>query len=178
MDTHTKTVRVKPQDINSKFITIVNDGRKILETDYFESDFAKMGLVYLSFNAGTCRVLLPDSYLDVLPEMAAAAKVIISMGPMHEGKFGEHMYVEQRSQLLSDNPAIKSYEVMFEDYSEAPFAIHTTVDMSDRLLVPRDHGQKLRVAVYTKRGKELGFTGRFRFVDQLPCLKPWSQTDL
>src|ERR1700744_5802447 len=41
-------------------ITIANDGQNLITTNYWDSEYAKMGLIYLTWNAGAARLLLPD----------------------------------------------------------------------------------------------------------------------
>lgn len=42
-------------------ITISNDGQKIVSTNYWDTEHAKRGFLYLSWNAGAGRLLLPDT---------------------------------------------------------------------------------------------------------------------
>ena len=50
-------------------ISIENKGQRIVRTNYFDTENARSGFVYLSWNAGAGRVLLPDSRKEWLPEM-------------------------------------------------------------------------------------------------------------
>ncbi len=66
------------------FHTIDNKGQDIVSTNYFESEHASKGKVYMSVNAGAFRLLLPDSQMQLLEEMATGKEVIISMGKWPE----------------------------------------------------------------------------------------------
>ena len=62
-------------------LEIRNQGQAILSTNYWDSDHAKAGYFYLSWNAGAGRLLVPDSQKATLREMKGAREVIISRGP-------------------------------------------------------------------------------------------------
>ena len=46
---------------NNNLLTFGSKGKNLVSTSYFTSDYAKMGLFYLSMNAGGARLLVPDS---------------------------------------------------------------------------------------------------------------------
>jgi hypothetical protein len=60
---------------------IHNDGPAIVSSNYWDTEFAKAGAVFLSVNAGAFRLLLPDSQIGALADMRTAGAVIVSRGP-------------------------------------------------------------------------------------------------
>lgn len=110
---------------------IENEGQAVARTDYWQSVQAQAGYVYLSWNAGAARLLVPDAAKYLLREMRGAEYVIISKGALH-GR--------------------DALELVFEDGSDAPFVIHMLSEQCDRLLPENNQGGVLlspsgRVAV-------------------------------
>lgn len=138
-------------------ITINNRGQAILATDYWATPAAAAGYVFLSWNAGAGRVLIPDSRKSMLREMAGATEVIVSRGP----------WAEQNGR--------EALELLWEDGSAAPFAIHLVAEQTDRLLPDTDQGGGFVIAAWTRGGLKGRWPGRYRRVDRLPCLAPWSE---
>ncbi len=48
---------------------IENEGQAVTRTDYWQSVQAQAGYVYLSWNAGAARLLVPDAAKHLLREM-------------------------------------------------------------------------------------------------------------
>lgn len=136
---------------------IVNDGQRIIETNYWDSEHAQAGLCFLSWNAGAARVLLPDLMLPAaLKEMRTAKYVIVSRGP----------WVDQGGR--------DALEVLFEDGSDDPYCLHLVAEQSDRMLPEDNQGGGFVVTVWTRRGEQLRLDGKYRVVGKIPCLDPWS----
>lgn len=136
-------------------ITITNRGQAIAETDYWSSEQARAGYLFLSWNAGAGRVLLPDSQKQMLREMKTAEFVIVSRGP----------WVDQGGR--------EALELLFEDHSDSPFSVTLLAEQCDRLLPEVDQGGGFLVSVWTRGGLKLSLPGKYRAVDALPCLEPW-----
>ena len=51
---------------------IENEGQAVAGTDYWQSVQAQAGYVYLSWNAGAARLLVPDAAKHLLREMRGA----------------------------------------------------------------------------------------------------------
>lgn len=136
-------------------IVIQNRGQAIASTDYWDSDHARAGFLYLSWNAGAARLLLPDSMMLALREMNSAQYVIVSRGPWHEQGGREAL------------------ELLFEDGSDAPYSLHLVAEQTDRLLPETDQGGGFVVTVWTRAGEALRLPGKYRAVAAIPCLDPW-----
>lgn len=116
------------------------------------------GLFYLSWNAGAGRLLVPDSRLADLQEMATATYyVIVSRGPWPERGRRE------------------GFELLFEDGSDAPFCLHLSAEQSDRLLLDVDQGGGFEIVAWTRSGRAAAWPGKYRKVSQIPCLAAWSE---
>ncbi|MDU5837899.1 MAG: hypothetical protein E6559_00025 [Pantoea sp.] len=135
-------------------IFIGNEGQAINQTNYWDTEHAAAGLVFLSWNAGAARLLVPDAAKALLPEMKGAQYVIISRGK------------------YADRDAL---EILFEDGSDAPFCIHLMAEQSDRMLPESDQGGGFVVTVWTRGGQKHRYNGKYRVVESLPCLDPWSE---
>lgn len=134
---------------------IVNDGAKIAKTDFFDSDLAAQGLLYLSWSAGAARLLVPDNRHGWLNEMATAREVIISRGPWP----AKH--------------ASDALELLFEDGTDSPFAVRIGVEQTDRLIPDQRIETGLDVLVITRAGVVLRLPAGYRRVTGLPCMAPW-----
>lgn len=132
-------------------INISYAGGDIAATNYFESPAARAGNLFLSWNASVARVLISDVALDLLDEMVTGRVCVISRGKWN-GK--------------------DALELMFDDDSEAPFAVHFSLGMVDRAI--SNDGKSFRVAAWTSKGKALEWEGKYRVVGKLPCMKPWA----
>jgi hypothetical protein len=137
-------------------LSIENDGPEIVASNYWDSQYAQNGYYFLSFNACAARLLMPRSHRSVFRDMRTASEVIISRGPWPE-------------QLRAD-----AIEVMFEDGSTAPFALHFGLEQVDRLLPAEDEGVPLTFTAWARGPvKALSLPARYRRVAALPCMEPW-----
>lgn len=137
-------------------IKIINDGQRIIETNYWDSEHAQAGFCFLSWNAGAARVLLPDSMLPAaLNEMRTAKCAIVSRGPW------------------TDQGGRDSLEVLFEDGSDSPYCLHLVAEQTDRMLPEDNQGGGFVVTVWTRHGEQLRLDGKYRAVGEIPCLDPW-----
>ncbi|MCK7579296.1 MAG: hypothetical protein MZV65_28570 [Chromatiales bacterium] len=103
-------------------IRIQNRGQAIAATDYWSSAHAANGLVFLSWNAGCARLLIPDAAKSILRELKGAREVIISRGPW------------------VDHDNRDALELLWEDGSDAPFALHIVAEQCDRLIPDAEQG--------------------------------------
>jgi hypothetical protein len=142
-------------------LTIQNHGPLILATNYWEGEFARTGKLFLTNNAGAFRLLVPPAEEQAIAEMATAKRVIVSRGPWPETGQAD------------------AFEILFDDETESPYAVHLTLVAVDR--VPTD-SDALKQWVFTawtspRRGKPHKALERpafYRRVEKLPCLKPLS----
>jgi hypothetical protein len=139
------------------FIRIENAGQGIHWTDYWDSEQARAGKVFLSVNAGCIRLLLPDPLLGMLAEMKTGKKVIVSRGPWPD--YGRD----------------DGFEIMFEDYSDSPFALHVGVESWDLVPARDTIGKKWEFAIWTRAGKMYQKKCYYRTVARIPCMKPWGE---
>jgi hypothetical protein len=114
-------------------ITIQNIGQDIGSTNYWESEHANVGLCYVSGNAGALRLLVPEAAEGMLPEMRTGGSVTIEASIAHP------------SQCV---------DVVFEDGTDAPFALSIDRRQLDRALTL---GDNVPFTVWTARGKQMAF---------------------
>jgi hypothetical protein len=135
-------------------ILIANDGPLIKHTNYWQSEYFHSGYAILDWNAGTARLLLPDTMKPGLRDMATAKHVIISQGAMIQAGGREGI------------------EILFEDLSDEPFTL--TMSIEQVLRVPNEAvRENFPLAIWTRGGLKQRHPAKFRRVTQLPCLKPW-----
>jgi hypothetical protein len=102
---------------------INNNGPDIQNTNYFQSEYAKRGIFYVSVNASAFRLLVPPQYEQAIPEFLTAQQVIISRGPWQE---------KGRKDAI---------EIMFDDHTDSPYALHFGTEQIDRLPPATDAGK-------------------------------------
>ena len=137
-------------------LVIENKGQAIARTNYFDSEQAGKGLLYLTWNAGAGRILVPDSQKLAVKEMRSAKYVVVSSGP-----WAEH-------------GGIPALELLFEDNSDTPFVLTIPASQCDRLLPETDQGGGFYISVWTRGGQKLRLPGRYRRVASLPCMEEWT----
>jgi hypothetical protein len=138
-------------------LRIVNEGQRLVETNYWQTENAKRGFMYLTTNAGCIRLLVPPSGEHLLSEMSRKVReVVLTRG---------------RLEKVDDVT-----EVMFEDGSASPFCMHIDPKQVDRRWVPTDEGKQWRFAIYTQdRGKVADFARCYlRRAPTLPYVQPWT----
>lgn len=138
-------------------LKIENAGQRIVETNYWDSEHARAGYCYLSWNAGAGRLLVPDALKSVIREMRTARYVIVSRGP----------WCEQGGR--------DALELLFEDGSDSPYCLHLVAEQTDRLLPEDNQGGGFVVTVWTRGGEKLRLPGKYRTVAAIPCLDPWTE---
>lgn len=136
---------------------VENDGQLIVATNYWRSDLARLGACYLSLNAGAFRLLLPDEEQHILAEVESAYEVVVSRGPWPEGGKADAL------------------ELLFEEGSSHPFAIHMGVEQVDRMPLDSDADQQWIFTVWIDSEGEplmaLSLPCWYRRVQRLPCLE-------
>lgn len=135
-------------------VWIGNKGQLIENTDYWNTETARKGFCFLSWNAGAGRLLLPEVIEGALREMRTADHVIVSRGRC--GGWGR-----------------EALEVLFDDHSDSPFCLHMSAEQTDRVVPAEDCGRKFPFTVWTPRGMQLQRPGYYRRVSAIPCLEPW-----
>lgn len=143
------------KDNMTVLLIIRNTGQEIAETNYWDTEAGQKGLFYLSWNAGAGRLLVPDSQISQVAEMRTAELVIVSRG-----------------RWPSRNRA-DGIEIMFEDNSDSPYALHLTVEQCDRLLPAKDASGYFVFSAWTRSGKAAQWPGKYRVVNKIPCMAAW-----
>jgi len=140
-------------------IQISNHGPLITSTNYWDSELARQGKLFVSVNAGAIRVLVPVSLFSMVADMRAAKYCVLSRGPWP---------AEQRREAI---------EILFDDGSTAPFALHLTPESFDLLPGEPDAGREWVLSIWTikdgKPHKSLERICHWRRVAKIPCLEAW-----
>jgi hypothetical protein len=135
-----------------ELLIMENCGGDIRGTNYFDTERARHGFFFVSWNASVARILVPDTQRSVLLEMATGKECVITRGTLDGGD---------------------ALEVMFDDHSVAPFALWLCGWATDRWVASDD--RPITVAAWTRDGKAGEWVGRYRTVRNLPCLRPWGR---
>ncbi|EFH9743193.1 hypothetical protein H7584_004955 [Escherichia coli] len=91
---------------------------------------------------------------------------------IYSGRCGGAEYVIISKGTLDGRDAL---ELIFEDGSDAPFVIHMLSEQCDRLLPENNQGGGFVVTVRTRGGNQLRYPGKYRVVENLPDVSPWSE---
>lgn len=114
-------------------IEVRNHGPLITQTNYWQSELAQAGKVFCSVNAGAIRVLLPPSEYSALADMRQAQYCVLSRGPWPAERKPEGV------------------EIVFEDGSDSPYALHLVPDSFDLLPTEPEAGREWLVSVWTQK---------------------------
>lgn len=136
--------------ISSQLLQFGNNGGELVETNYFDTELARNGFLYLSWNASVARLLVPDSQFFQIQEMKTGKYCVITRG------------------LMGGRDTL---EIMFEDGSNAPFVIYIDTAQTDRLII--NDNKPFVVAAWTRTGKVAQWDGKYRVVKKLPNMQPW-----
>jgi hypothetical protein len=142
------------------YITVENDGQEIVSTNYWQTENATRGYCYITTNAGAIRLLLPSVRKVWLDDMRTAKEVVISRGPW------------------PDAGKQDAVEILFDDHTENPFAINTSIEQWERIPPDNEQGWKGVFHVYIEISPIpiLAFDRVFyRRVRKIPWLKPANQ---
>jgi hypothetical protein len=136
-------------------LTFKNRGQELVETNFWDSNLCTEGYFFLSISDGAFRLLVPDSRMQHLRDMDAATQVIVSVGswPSQERLVG--------------------IEILFDDQSDTPFALHFGEEQTDRRIAENDQGFKVPFTILTRHKTHLSSTCKVRLVERIPCLLPW-----
>lgn len=137
-------------------IEIDNQGGELVSTNYWDSPMEKGGLLYLSWNAGVARIMLPDKCISILREIKTGKYCIISQGPQ-----------------FSYNRTANTIELLFEDHTDSPFSMQLGAVQVDRRVDCTKPQEGFKVTVWSRNGKLHSMPGKLRSANLLPCLKPW-----
>lgn len=117
-------------------ISVANAGPDIADTNFWFTDHAARGLCFLSSNAGTLRLLVPQAAERFLPEMLTGRSVTI------EGSIVQ----------------VNAWDIVFDDGTPSPFCISVDPKMMDRGLQPG----RCVFTIWTKAGKVAEFACTIR----------------
>lgn len=106
-------------------IHIENDGPRIVSTDYWQSEHAARGLVYLSVNAGAVRLLVPHGWPDLESERVTRASV-----------------------QIVGAPRVGVAHIVLEDGSSDPAFLTVDARQCDRALPASEVGRRVTLLVY------------------------------
>lgn len=137
-------------------LTIINSGQAIASTNYWDGEHARAGLLYLSWNAGAGRLLIPDAAKGILREFRGASKVLVSRGPW------------------TDQGGREALELLWEDGSDDPFCVHLITEQCDRLIPQEQQGGGFVITAWTRGGMKGRWPGLYRVVPHIPYLRPWA----
>ena len=142
-------------------IRVENHGQLITAVNYWESTVEETGRVWVSVNAGAIRILVPRAMRRIIEDMRTGKEAILSRGPWPQMKLPE------------------AVEILFDDGSDSPFALHLSPESFDALPGEPPPGREWIVSAWDhKKGKPHKALERpchWRRVPRLPWLKPWGQ---
>ena len=109
-------------------IQVSNHGPLIVATNYWESELAAAGKLFVSVNAGAIRILLPPTLYGALSDMRTARHCVLTRGPADE-----------------------MVEILFDDLSDRPYVIELSSNSFDMLPAKPPPGREWSVSVWVLR---------------------------
>jgi hypothetical protein len=142
-------------------IVTENHGPLILASTYWGSEAEAAGKFWCSVNAGAVRVLVPRTDRQTISECRSARYVILSRGPWPAAGLAE------------------AVELLFEDGTDSPFALHLAPESFDLLPAEPPPGREWVLSLWDLKKdsphKALERVCHWRRVPKLPWLKPWGE---
>lgn len=139
--------------------TASQNNSKIIFTNYFESKFSREAKFYPLYLNGRLNIFLSDKTYDYLVDkehINKVSEIIVSFGLyVTAGAFG--------------------YELMFEDHSDMPFALYTTIP-TGMPAIPVS--KRMDCFIITPSGVKQRYIVRSRHLSTLPNASPWSNSDI
>jgi hypothetical protein len=140
-----------------------NHGPLIISSNYWDLPESKLGKVLVSCNAGAFRLLIPETAEPYLDDMRTAKGCAVTRGPWP-------------AQGLAD-----AFEVLFDDATTDPFALHLSPQSFDRLPTEADTLGEWVLSCWTRprRGrphKAMERPCRYRIAAKIPDLRPWQES--
>lgn len=144
----------------TNMVVVRNSDQEIEYTNYFDTANAEAGYCYLSPNAGAFRLIVPDQMVPDIEEWRSAREVIVSRGPWPDANKAD------------------AIEILFEDDSDNPYALHMASTQVERMPLDtdrdrRDQPPRWTFTAWTREGKQLTLPCRYRLVKHIPWLKPF-----
>lgn len=138
-------------------LQITNHGPLIVASNYWQTEAAQHGRLYLSTNAGAFRLLVPLSQRVAISDMRPGARhVVVSCLPAEQWREGAYCV-----------------EWMVEDGSDSPWSCHLSPGQVDRAPLPDDVGKQWLATVWDeKNGKPHKCIERPAYCQIVPQL-PW-----
>lgn len=140
-------------------VSVSNHGPLITASNYWGSETEQAGKVWCSVNAGCIRVLVPRDTRALISDCRGGQYAVLSRGPWP-------------AMRLAD-----AVEIMWEDGSSSPFAMHLSPEAFDLLPGPPGAGAEWTIAVWDcKKGRPHMAVQRrcyWRRVPRLPWMQPW-----
>jgi hypothetical protein len=143
----------------SDVLFVENNGPDLIKTNFWTN--LDRGKFLVSINARAFRILIPKSEESELEEMKTGREVVISRGPWPEERLDE------------------AVELMFEDGSSAPYALHLDAKAFEVLPAKQDEGRTdLQAIVYVcgdqgQPKEALRLPAKYRRAPKLPWMKHW-----
>lgn len=140
-------------------IQVSNHGPLILSTNYWDSELASSGKLFVSINAGAIRILLPPARYGDMAEMRTGKECVLSRGPWPAQRLPEGI------------------EIMFDDGSDSPYALHLSPESFDLLPAAPEPDREWVLTVWIakdgKPHKAMERVCHWRRVERIPSLEPW-----
>ncbi len=113
-------------------IEISNDGAAITRTSYWRTEHAKQGLLYLSINAATLRLLVPPAVQRLLRELPPVGTPCELTRAVLDGR--------------------ETYQLAWLDDAESPYVVEIDQRQCDRRWPKADEGRILSLVWYGQVG--------------------------
>ena len=130
--------------------------RRLTREEFWNTEGAQKGFFHVGFDGRDFCLLVPDCQHAAVPEIRTGSHAVVTLG----------FHVEMGRTM---------YEILFEDGSRRPYALHMLPETFERpLSMAETASLARRLIVYTRGFVEgAAMPAYFREVETLPCLKPW-----
>lgn len=133
-----------------------NHGPLIRSSTYWGSELERGGYYYLTPNAGSFRLLVPENKSADVADMRTAKNIVITFG----------LHKQHQREMV---------EILFDDRTANPFVLYLSLEQLERLPAEDDYELLYECSVWeNRRGMAHKIFSRPAYLRKapLPCLKP------
>lgn len=141
-------------------LQLTNHGPLVVSSNYWDTEHAARGLLYLSINAGAFRLLVPHSARQAISDMRPGARHVV-------------VSILQRDLWPAEGTPGHVVEWMVEDGSDSSWSCHLSAGQIDRIPGPDDAGKEWIATVWDRKdGRPHKCLERPAYLQIVPSL-PW-----
>lgn len=159
-------------------LQIANHGPLVVSSNYWDTEHAARGLLYLSINAGALRLLVPHSARQCISDMRPGARHVV-LSILQRDRWPDMLRAPISADMVTEQMSVPAHptgyvaEWLVEDGTAEPWSCHLSAGQLDRIPGPDDVGKEWVATVWDRKdGRPHKCLERPAYVQIVPSL-PW-----